>query len=147
MKALTLTQPWASLIAAGEKRIETRSWSTRHRGPLAIHAALGFPPAARRRCATEPTASALRRHGWADAASLPRGAIVATCRLVDVRPIASPADAPPGDHAAFGDFGPGRWAWVLEDIRPLVPPRPARGRLGLWEIDIQTRPSPLTPET
>lgn len=38
MKALTLHQPWASLIAAGVKTIETRSWSTRYRGPLAVHA-------------------------------------------------------------------------------------------------------------
>ncbi len=38
MKALTIRQPWASLIAAGVKTIETRSWSTRYRGPLAIHA-------------------------------------------------------------------------------------------------------------
>lgn len=38
MKALTLWQPWASLVALGVKTIETRSWSTSHRGPLAIHA-------------------------------------------------------------------------------------------------------------
>ena len=43
MKALTLTQPWASLVAIGAKRIETRSWSTPYRGLLAIHAAKGFP--------------------------------------------------------------------------------------------------------
>lgn len=39
MKALSLTQPWASLVAVGAKRIETRSWRTSYRGPLAIHAA------------------------------------------------------------------------------------------------------------
>jgi len=43
MKALTLWQPWASLIAVGAKRIETRSWSTKYRGPLAIHAAARKP--------------------------------------------------------------------------------------------------------
>lgn len=37
MKALTLYQPWASLVAIGAKRIETRSWNTKYRGPLAIH--------------------------------------------------------------------------------------------------------------
>lgn len=45
MKALTLTQPWASLVALGEKRIETRSWGTSYRGELAIHAAASIPPA------------------------------------------------------------------------------------------------------
>ena len=39
MKVLTLHQPWASLVALGVKTIETRSWSTQYRGPLAIHAA------------------------------------------------------------------------------------------------------------
>ncbi len=41
MKALTLHQPWASLIAWGDKEIETRSWSTNYRGPIAIHSANG----------------------------------------------------------------------------------------------------------
>ena len=40
MKALTLWQPWASLIAWGEKRYETRSYGISHRGTLAIHAGL-----------------------------------------------------------------------------------------------------------
>lgn len=39
MKALTIWQPWASLLADGEKRFETRSWATSYRGPIAIHAA------------------------------------------------------------------------------------------------------------
>jgi hypothetical protein len=36
MKALTLIQPWASLVAIGAKRVETRGWRTSYRGPLAI---------------------------------------------------------------------------------------------------------------
>lgn len=39
MKAITLWQPWASLIACGAKKYETRSWATNYRGPIAIHAA------------------------------------------------------------------------------------------------------------
>lgn len=39
MKAISLHQPWAQLVVAGRKRIETRSWKTSHRGPLLIHAA------------------------------------------------------------------------------------------------------------
>lgn len=37
MKAITIWQPYASLIAAGLKEYETRSWPTRYRGPIAIH--------------------------------------------------------------------------------------------------------------
>ena len=43
MKAITLWQPWASLIACGAKKYETRSWATRYRGPIAIHAAKKYP--------------------------------------------------------------------------------------------------------
>ena len=56
MKALTLHQPWATLVAVGEKRIETRSWSTDYRGPLAIHAGKARPfevPLAVRRIAAK----------------------------------------------------------------------------------------------
>lgn len=40
IKGLTLWQPWASLVASSDKRIETRSWGTAYRGLLLIHAAL-----------------------------------------------------------------------------------------------------------
>ncbi len=45
MKALTLQQPWATLIAEGHKRVENRTWQTAYRGPLAIHAGLKVDPA------------------------------------------------------------------------------------------------------
>lgn len=38
LKGLTIKQPYAQLLATGEKRYETRSISTRYRGPVAIHA-------------------------------------------------------------------------------------------------------------
>jgi len=44
MKAISLWQPWASLVACGAKRFETRSWPTRYRGPLLIHAAKKVVP-------------------------------------------------------------------------------------------------------
>ena len=44
IKAISLWQPWASLIALGGKKIETRSWPTKYRGPLAIHASKNQPP-------------------------------------------------------------------------------------------------------
>jgi hypothetical protein len=39
MKAITIWQPWASLLACGAKKYETRSWKTDYRGPIAIHVA------------------------------------------------------------------------------------------------------------
>lgn len=43
MKAITLWQLWASLLACGAKKYETRSWATSYRGPIAIHAAKKDP--------------------------------------------------------------------------------------------------------
>lgn len=129
MKALSLTQPWASLIAWGIKRIETRSWATRYRGPLAIHAARAFP-----RWAVEFCASHACRDFVLDHHQLPRQAIVALVRLVDVRPTSEVMGQLSLREAALGDYGPGRYAWVLDDIRCLREPIALAGALGLWEV-------------
>ena len=52
MKALTISQPYASLIANGEKWVENRTWETKYRGPLAIHAGKGTQYLTRRELAT-----------------------------------------------------------------------------------------------
>ena len=117
-KALSLWQPWATAIALGFKRIETRSWYTPYRGPLLIHAAKtregGSPPAK-----------------WG---VVPYGALVARCTLVDVirAETAQVSDA----EEQWGNFTRGRWAWLLSDVVPLVPPIPWRGRQGLFDVDL-----------
>jgi hypothetical protein len=101
VKALTLWQPWASLVAVGAKRVETRGWSTRHRGPLAIHAAASIPREARWSMAPaagfggSPIRDALVAAGYQITQDrrrvihdLPTGVVVATARLVDVVPTA-----------------------------------------------------------
>lgn len=118
MKVLTLTQPRATLVAIGAKRIETRSWATTYRGPLLIHAAAGLGPVGGMRGLIEligqpdfQRALAPDAHGggyWeaiADVAcALPRGAIVARCELVDCVPTwASWAAVEPWYTATRGD--------------------------------------------
>ena len=164
MKALTLWQPWATLVALGHKTVETRSWETSYRGPLAIHAARRVPrdwpgPHVLVGNPTRGYALAGDDYRW----PLPLGVIVATCRLVDVVPThrTSPpsyqeldyGDLPSkgwdravpefdegddtvlvsGHNRMLGDFGPGRFAWLLDDIEPVEPPIRARGRQQLWE--------------
>lgn len=97
MKALTLHQPWASLVPLGFKTIETRSWATRHRGPIAIHAAARVPSWARPlniggfevdQDNPPGTAPAYLLRGpinWPY--RLPLGCVVATADLVDCVPI------------------------------------------------------------
>jgi hypothetical protein len=85
---------------------------------------------------------------------LPRGCIVATCNLTAVyriprgamyyarqvpanHPLASyPLVLPPfrdDKEWAFGDYTPGRYAWLLHDVEMLAEPVPVKGSLGLWE--------------
>jgi hypothetical protein len=157
MKAITLTQPWATLVAIGAKRIETRSWKTEYRGPLAIHAAKGYPKECARLCLEEPFLSVLKGAGliqfgvWFKSNDdLPHGAVVATCELVACVPIDYVSrwyypvkgeknigyQVPPSNdnpEFAFGDYTPGRWAWLLNNIKPLPEPIPVKGALSLWE--------------
>lgn len=179
MKALTIHQPWAQLIALGVKTIETRSWSTRHRGAIAIHAgasqrSIGIDYWDRHDPETAATIhQALSDGGYGPSPAfppypaptpttivgLPLGAIVATANLVDVVPMIdddalstapyirlspsgtlalrlqdAPAQRSPldvSDQAPYGDFAPGRYAWILDDIQP-CDPVPAKGKQGLW---------------
>lgn len=139
MKTLTLTQPWATLVAIGAKRIETRSWRTSYRGPLAIHAAKGFPKEARVLCRNNPFHRELYNAGFASVSysgDLPLGCVIATCRLVDCAPTELVSRTPgrlSEQESAFGDYSYGRWAWILSDVAPLPQPIPAKGALSLWE--------------
>lgn len=142
MKALTLTQPWATLVAIGAKRIETRSWRTSYRGSLAIHAAKGFPHWARETCDEPEFAKEL------GSIYLPLGFVIAECRLISCIPtrelktnrvievdyLAGCGDFYMSDlERTFGNYEPGRWAWLLADVKPLPWPVPAKGALGLWD--------------
>src|SRR5437660_260684 len=127
MRALTVAQPWASLIVLGVKRLETRPWRTEYRGPLLIHAARAFPAAARTLCRGDPFRSLLAAAGL-DAAGLPLGAVVGGVELLDCVRVEDLPE-PDAGEAALGDFGPGRWVWRLAEPRCRLQPFPARGRL------------------
>lgn len=118
MKALTVCQPYAHLIAIGEKPIENRSWPTRYRGPLAIHAG--------------------RSREWLgedDERKYPGmvyGAIVAVARLVGSPSIDRDSDwRPEWRHLRDHEHANGPFCWILEDVRR-VQPVPCRGAQGLW---------------
>jgi activating signal cointegrator 1 len=149
MKALSLTQPWATLVAVGAKRIETRSWSTKYRGEIAIHASKGFPRECRTLCSEQPFLRELTRAGWS-MPELPTGAIVAVATVLEVlltgdwlnyadreRMIRLPGGRQfpvTPTEIAFGHYGPGRYAWILDRVHQLCEPLPCRGALGLWTV-------------
>lgn len=144
MRALSMTQPWATLVAIGAKLQETRSWGTGYRGEIAIHAAKGFPPDARALCHAEPFCRVLIANGIAHPDELERGAIIAVTRLIAcdeidegyaeaVRDCSADRWLPPYEFE-FGDYAIGRYSWALENVRELSTPVPCRGALGLWTV-------------
>lgn len=135
MKALSLWQPWASLVAVGAKTVETRSWSTDYRGPLAIHSTQNWSREHRELANTGALRDSLVAAGL-DPGDLPLGRIVATCFLSMVYP-SEPGERPeiPALEYTFGDFSPGRYAWFLAEIRTFIRPVRATGAQRLWTWD------------
>jgi ASCH domain len=119
MKAISIKQPWAELIASGRKTIELRSWSRDYRGELVIVSGLRFDPRG--------------AHYDVDG---PRGVAVCVVDLVDVRP----ATFGDSEAACFGvdvdEFvraDKQLFSWVLANPRR-VAPTPVRGVLGLFSV-------------
>jgi hypothetical protein len=133
VRCLTVRQPWATFLATGVKRFETRSWSTRYRGPLAIHASSKFGQEERSACSDPLAASALRRCGYTDPlVELPRGVILAIGVLSSVSRTEELRGSIDVEESAFGCYLDNRFAWELRQVVLLAKPVVARGRLGLW---------------
>lgn len=143
MRAITIIQPWATLIAFGAKQMETRSWTTHYRGPLAIHAGRTMPPIRRGETLVlgewsverDSTRALLLRGPRIHPFRLPLGVVVAVVELFQIRSTTSGEHGPSPAELALGDHGPGRYAWSLSSAVPIKAHVPATGRLGLWRPD------------
>lgn len=143
IKCITLIQPWATLVALGEKQIETRSWRTDYRGQLGIHAGKRIDYEA---CEEPRIKAALQKHGIYNPSQLPTGYILAICQIFDcVRMAASntlthgvivPGYKLSDRERSFGYYESGRFAWVLANIRRPPAPIPATGKQKLWNYDL-----------
>lgn len=126
MKAITIKQPWASLIATGLKDIENRSWKTNYRGRVLIHAAAS--PVKERLAAlnNKQLFDLMQRENWeTEFENLPNGAIVGSVEIVDCVQNHSSKWAQEGF-----------WHWVLAN--PVLFPEPitgVKGKLSFWEYD------------
>jgi hypothetical protein len=149
MLAISLHQPWASMIAASIKRFETRAYpppkSFEIGGWIAIHAA-------KKRIADSDLRLWTRKHSL-DPDGVPYGAIVCVARITGVYQMGDTQERvePSGAYFGymdvwegskvltekindeFGDYSSYRWAWLLEDIILPEKPIPERGRQKFWE--------------
>jgi activating signal cointegrator 1 len=125
MKTLTVKQPFASLIASGNKKYEFRSWKTSYRGPLLIHSSKQVDKGNLKRFEylklDYPTSKILCQVSLKD------------CILVtkEFKDQLLKEDKEIYKHASINEY-----AWVLEDLKQLDIKETILGRLSLWEYDI-----------
>lgn len=129
-KAITINQPWASLIVRGRKRLETRLWPADYRGPLIVHAARHAAAFAVEFAEREHVRDALGGQAWSE---LPFGSIIGwvqidNCYQLDGRNL----DLIPFEERRLGDFRAQRWVWELSKPYELIKPVALRGEAGLW---------------
>ena len=139
MRCLTLSQPWATLITIGAKRVETRRWHP-HENPGVIVIASSKKPmsaAHRRLLDFEPFSSAL------NGTETPVGCLLAVARLRICRRTEEIVEELSEHERAFGDYSPRRWAWEFDVVEQLDEPVPIPSakpgekktfRLGLWDV-------------
>lgn len=106
MKAISLKQPWANLVASGKKTIETRKWKTSYRGDLVIYSS------------QKP-----KIH--------PAGYALCIVELYDIKPMKKE-----DEKKACIKVYKGAYSWFLRNLRPIKLPVPVKGALGIFDIKI-----------
>ena len=126
MKAISLKQPWATLVALGAKTIETRAWGTTYRGDVLIVSSKKPATSAELLWAMQILLEVAGIH--ADSQDFVLGAAVCVVQLADCRSMTTD-----DERGALCHVTPGRQAWVLKRIRR-VKPFDVKGSLGLYEV-------------
>lgn len=143
-KAISLWEPWASCVKTGAKRIETRSWYTNYRGELVICAAKkwdsnnshllsrwnfqgGLAP-----LVGQPLDFSFKSWPGINEEHLNFGKAVAIVDLVDCKKTELMTIGEIETEQTFGDFTPGRFAWIFDNIRAINPPFNVKGSQGFF---------------
>lgn len=137
MKALTIQQPWAWTVVAGVKPIENRTWASKHRGVVAVHAGNRL---SERGLAEVPRL--VEKSGYRglmpETGDMAFGALIGTAFLVDTHDAMTGCCESPWAEEQYVEHG-GRVRkqivhWVLEDAVEFAMPIRCRGALGLWTV-------------
>ncbi len=127
MKVLTIKQPWATLIMQGDKRFEFRSWQTKYRGDLLIHAGKGIDK------------EAMKRLSKYLPKNIPLGKILGKVKLVDcikMSPEFKEMLLKENNEIYTKSSFQENYGWQLEDVEVFEYPIEATGHLSLWEYKI-----------
>ena len=154
MKVISILQPWASLVVLGHKKIETRSWKTKYRGELLIHAS-------RREIKLNEIGCDILTRVFKDCippnkyTEIPYGAIIGKVNLIAVVTTEelgwtqsfsdgystewSIQEEINQQERAFGDYSPNRFCWLLSHPVLFDKPIPAKGQLGIWNWESENK--------
>ena len=128
MKVLTIKQPWATLIMQGNKRFEFRSWQTKYRGELLIHAGKGIDK------------EAIKRLSKYLPKELPLGKILGKVTLVDCIKM-SPEfkeELLKENHDIYTKSSfKENYGWQIDNVQVFDEPIDAKGHLSLWEYKLE----------
>lgn len=130
MKVITIKQPFASLIAAGLKEYEFRTWKTNYRGEILIHAGKGIDK------------DAMKKFEFLKL-EYPTGCIIAKAKLTDCVPVTEAVKeklrkrnflvySSTTESADWNGYG-----FKLENVET-VEPIFVNGMLGLWEYNLRS---------
>jgi hypothetical protein len=128
-------------MVTGHKKNETRGWATRHRGRLLIHSAKKWTQKQAQITAQEPFLSSLGPE-----CPLSRGSILGAVTVSGVitsekflktmmNSLTKARDVQSSRELMFGDYRPGRYAWVTCDYVQFPTPIPTKGQQGLFGVD------------
>lgn len=130
MKVLTIKQPWATLIMQGDKRFEFRSWQTKYRGDLLIHAGKGIDKEAMKRLAKY----------LPDEISF--GKILGKVTLVDCvkmcpefKDMLLKENPDIYTKSSFQE----NYGWQVENVKVFDEPIDVKGHLSLWEYEVDDK--------
>ena len=128
MKVLTVQEPYATFIMQGMKKIETRSWMTKYRGEIYIHA--------------EKSKNFLKKIKnnkvlkLLESIDLNYGDIICKVELVDcikmTNDFIEKVKSQNNYEYILGEYEEGRYAWILQNIQELDTKIHAKGKLNIW---------------
>ncbi len=130
MKVITIKQPWATLIRDGLKEYEFRTWNTKYRGEILIHAGKGVDK------------EAMKRFKYLNL-DYPSGCIIAKCKITDSIKVDDSFKEKNIDKNSLVykniiDNNYDGYAFKLENIKKINPIY-VNGKLGLWSYDYEDK--------
>jgi activating signal cointegrator 1 len=133
---VSIPQPRASLLAQGSIEVALQNYPTDYRGEMMIHAGEQMPAGSFWRLSM--WRELLRESGFDSPEQMPLGAFVGVAELACCLPMPTCGQPSPNwlrqmDPEQRALLGAGKWAWIFEYARPIVP-IPAAGGVGVWGI-------------